>query len=107
MSPVYSWCTRGALKYHISAFTLAIRDLTQAIAIDSTCALAYFNRAVCYDHSNQPQKVMPHRGGVMSVALFKLCLLTLAYRVLYGEGTGAHSKFTIANTSPQVNYAYT
>ena len=48
---------RGALKFHISAYKLAVRDLTEAIAIDCTCLLAYFNRAVCYHAMKYYQKV--------------------------------------------------
>ena len=48
---------RGALKYHIKAYELAIRDLSKAASIDSTCALAYFNRAVCYQENKDYQKV--------------------------------------------------
>lgn len=48
---------RGALKFHISAYKLAVRDLTEAIAIDCTCLLAYFNRAVCYHAMKHYQKV--------------------------------------------------
>ena len=54
---IYIYCFRGALKYHIKAYALAIRDLTKAAAIDNTCALAYFNRAVCYHDSGNWQKV--------------------------------------------------
>ena len=54
---VFSNYFRGALKYHIKAYELAIHDLSQAIAIDSTCALAYFNRAVCYHDSGNYTKV--------------------------------------------------
>ena len=49
--------TRGALKYHIKAYELAIKDLSKAASIDSTCALAYFNRAVCYQENRDYQKV--------------------------------------------------
>ena len=48
---------RGALKYHIKAYELAIRDLSKAASIDSSCALAYFNRAVCYQENKDYQKV--------------------------------------------------
>ena len=48
---------RGALKFHIRAFELAIRDLSKAASIDSACPLAYFNRAVCYQEFKDYQKV--------------------------------------------------
>ena len=48
---------RGALKYHIKAYSLAVKDLTEAVAIDCKCALAYFNRAVCYHEMRFFQKV--------------------------------------------------
>ena len=56
---VYCCCTsfRGALKYNIKAFSLAVKDLTEAVAIDCKCSLAYFNRAVCYHEMRFFQKV--------------------------------------------------
>lgn len=48
---------RGALKYHIHSYPLAIRDLTMAVTLDSRCALAYFNRAICYQDSGNVEKV--------------------------------------------------
>jgi hypothetical protein len=48
---------RGALKYHIRAYSLAVKDLTEAVAIDCRCSLAYFNRAVCYHAMSFFQKV--------------------------------------------------
>lgn len=48
---------RGALKYHIKAYSLAIQDLTRAAAIDTASPFAYFNRAVCYQKSKQHDKV--------------------------------------------------
>jgi hypothetical protein len=50
---------RGALKYHIKAFELAIQDLSKAAAIDHVCPLPYFNRAVCYQENKQYAKVSP------------------------------------------------
>lgn len=41
----------------MKSYVLAIRDLTKAISIDSTCALAFFNRAVCYHANCNQQKV--------------------------------------------------
>ena len=48
---------RGALKYNIKAYSLAVKDLTEAVAIDCKCSLAYFNRAVCYHEMRFFQKV--------------------------------------------------
>lgn len=48
---------RGALKYYLHAYKLAIKDLTEAIAIDPNCDLAYFNRAVCYQEIKHYQRV--------------------------------------------------
>ena len=45
---IRAYLYRGAIKFNIKAYALAIKDLTQAIAMDSTCSLAYFNRAVCF-----------------------------------------------------------
>nr|KAG5709228.1 hypothetical protein BaRGS_017980 [Batillaria attramentaria] len=54
---VRAYLYRGALKYHIKAFDLAIRDLSKAATIDNTCPLPYFNRAVCYQENKQYSKV--------------------------------------------------
>jgi tetratricopeptide (TPR) repeat protein len=51
---------------------LAIRDLSQAIAIDTRCALAFFNRAVCYHFSKQPQKVYQYENNVMGTYSLQL-----------------------------------
>jgi hypothetical protein len=51
------YCYRGALKYHIKTYDLVIRDLSKAASIDSTCVLAYFNRAVCFQENRDYQKV--------------------------------------------------
>lgn len=56
---------RGALKYHIRAYELAIKDLTQATKIDNRCSLAFFNRAVCYHDSGQHQKALTDYGIVL------------------------------------------
>ena len=48
---------RGALKYYIHAYQFAVKDLSQAIAIDPDCKLAYFNRAVCYQEMKHYQRV--------------------------------------------------
>ena len=43
----------GCLKYQIpGAYAQAIADLTTAIAIDRSCPLVYFNRALCF-HTNR------------------------------------------------------
>ncbi|KAK7097844.1 uncharacterized protein [Littorina saxatilis] len=56
---------RGALKYHIKAFDLAIRDLTKAATIDNACPLPYFNRAVCYQENKQYAKALTDYGIVL------------------------------------------
>lgn len=61
---------RGALKYNIKAYSLAVKDLTEAVAIDCKCSLAYFNRAVCYHEMRYFQKVC------------KTCLLELKLQPL-------------------------
>lgn len=56
---------RGALKYHIRAYELAVKDLTQATKIDNRCALAYFNRAVCHHDNGQYHKALTDYGIVL------------------------------------------
>ena len=43
---------RGALKFYIKAFRLAIDDLSTAISLDTKCLHAYFNRALCHHQNN-------------------------------------------------------
>ncbi|KAK3100715.1 hypothetical protein FSP39_024147 [Pinctada imbricata] len=62
---VRSYLYRGALKYHIMAYDLAIRDLDIATSIDSMCELAYFNRAVCYQEKKEYQKALKDYGIVL------------------------------------------
>ena len=62
---VRAYLYRGALKYNIRAYELAIKDLTKATVIDKKCALAYFNRAVCYHDSKQYQKALTDYGIVL------------------------------------------
>lgn len=62
---VRGYLYRGALKYHIRAYELAIKDLTQATKIDNQCSLAYFNRAVCYHNSGQYDKALNDYGIVL------------------------------------------
>jgi tetratricopeptide (TPR) repeat protein len=40
--------SRGALKYISRSYSYAVNDLSEAIRLDQTCALAYYNRALCY-----------------------------------------------------------
>ncbi|XP_021340514.1 tetratricopeptide repeat protein 6-like, partial [Mizuhopecten yessoensis] len=62
---VRAFLYRGALKYHIKAFDLAIQDLTKATSIDSSCALGYFNRAVCYQEKKDYQRALTDYGIVL------------------------------------------
>ena len=45
---VRAYLYRGALKYLARSYSHAIYDLTKAIELDTTCAVAYFNRALCF-----------------------------------------------------------
>ncbi len=65
---------RGALKYHMKSYELAIRDLTQATRIDNQCALAYFNRAVCFYEFGNVAKVKFLSG------IFR-CLLSVTFQM--------------------------
>lgn len=62
---VRAFLYRGAMKYHIKAYELAVKDLSQATRIDNRCALAYFNRAVCYHDSGQYEKALTDYGIVL------------------------------------------
>lgn len=42
-----------------------MKDLTKATKIDNQCALAYFNRAVCYHDSGQYEKALTDYGIVL------------------------------------------
>lgn len=62
---VRAYLYRGALKYHIKAYELAAKDLSQAARIDNQCSLAYFNRAVCYHDSGEYEKALTDYGIVL------------------------------------------
>jgi len=55
---VRAFVYRGALKYKINAFRLAVNDLSQAITLDNKCHLAYYNRALCHQSLNNLQQVI-------------------------------------------------
>lgn len=59
---------RGALKYYIKAYDLAILDLTKATTIDTQCPLPYFNRAVCYHENGQHEKALTDYSIVLLLA---------------------------------------
>uniref|UniRef100_UPI00398E5DDC uncharacterized protein ttc6 isoform X3 n=1 Tax=Pristiophorus japonicus TaxID=55135 RepID=UPI00398E5DDC len=74
---------RGALKYYNKSYRLAVDDLTEAIMIDYTCILGYFNRAVCYHQANDLQKALKDYGIVLLLdSEKKLALKTLVNRGL-------------------------
>ena len=55
-----------------------MRDLTQATKIDNQCALAYFNRAVCYHDSGQVEKALTDYGIVLLLGdqlMLKVCFI--------------------------------
>uniref|UniRef100_A0A1I8F7H0 TPR_REGION domain-containing protein n=1 Tax=Macrostomum lignano TaxID=282301 RepID=A0A1I8F7H0_9PLAT len=61
---------------------LAVDDLTRAIAVDPTCALAYFNRAVCHGESRQPDLALRDYGVVLMLTNRRLRYRTLVNRGL-------------------------
>lgn len=102
---VRAYLYRGALKYHIKAFDLAIRDLTKAASIDSTCPLPYFNRAVCYQESKQHAKALTDYGIVLLLG-DQLSLKVLINRGLlyFEQGDFLNALFDFQNAaklSPQ------
>ena len=53
-----SYLYRGALKYHVKLFPAAIDDLNTAISLDPAhSALAFFNRALCYQATGSLHQV--------------------------------------------------
>ena len=69
-----------------------MRDLTQATKIDNQCALAYFNRAVCYHDSGQVEKALTDYGIVLLLGdqlMLKVCLILYT---LHGLSLG-YSKY--------------
>ena len=56
-SSVRAHLYRGALKYNIRAFRLAIIDLNRALDLDKTCRLAYYDRALCRQATGNVPKV--------------------------------------------------
>ncbi|XP_069772876.1 uncharacterized protein ttc6 isoform X2 [Narcine bancroftii] len=79
---VRAFLCRGALKYYAKVYHLAIDDLTAAININETCMLSYFNRAVCYQQSNDLQRALKDYGIVHLLGSNK----TLNLKVLINRG---------------------
>lgn len=82
---VRSYLYRGALKYHIKAFDLAIRDLTKATSIDSMCGLAYFNRAVYYQEKKDYERALTDYGIVLLLGEDLILKVLINRGLLYFE----------------------
>ena len=60
---------RGALKYHVKLYSGAIEDLNTAISLDPThAALAYFNRALCFEATGNLHQV--HSSHIVHVMVY-------------------------------------
>ncbi|XP_060684942.1 uncharacterized protein ttc6 [Hemiscyllium ocellatum] len=79
---VRAFLCRGALKFYSKAYHLAIADLTEAINMNETCTLGYFNRAVCYQKMNDLQKALKDYGIVLLLGSDK----RLTLKVLVNRG---------------------
>ncbi|XP_072423984.1 uncharacterized protein ttc6 [Chiloscyllium punctatum] len=79
---VRAFVCRGALKFYSKAYHLAIADLTEAINLNETCTLGYFNRAVCYQKMNDLQKALKDYGIVLLLGSDK----RLTLKVLVNRG---------------------
>lgn len=55
---VRAYLTRGCLKMQNNFMPSAIEDVSEAISIDSSCSLAFYNRAVCYQRIGEKQKAL-------------------------------------------------
>ncbi|KAK2188117.1 hypothetical protein NP493_141g04003 [Ridgeia piscesae] len=82
---IRSFLYRGALKFHIRSYTLAIRDLSTAINLDNTCAVAYFNRAVCYHSNGHWQKALQDYGIVLLLGDMLMLKVLINRGLLYFE----------------------
>jgi tetratricopeptide (TPR) repeat protein len=56
---------RGALKYIARSYSYAVNDLSEAIRLDQTCALAYYNRALSYRQLGEHKSSLKDFGIVL------------------------------------------
>lgn len=77
---VRGYLYRGALKYLSRSFTYAIYDLTEAINLDQTCSLAYFNRALCYE------QIKNYKNALKDFSIVLLLGDYLKFKVLINRG---------------------
>jgi hypothetical protein len=68
---------RGALKYLARSFKYAVHDLNEAIKLDQTCALAYFNRALCY------QQLKEYNNSLKDFSVVLMLGDYLEYKVVF------------------------
>ena len=68
---------RGALKYLARSSHHAIHDLTEAIKLDQTCALAFYNRALCY------QQVQNYKNALKDFSVVLMIGNYLKYKVIF------------------------
>lgn len=83
---VRGYLYRGALKYLSLAFIYAINDLTEAINLDQTCALAYFNRALCHQQIKQYKNALKDYSTVLMLGKFfefKVSIVVLKFILEY------------------------
>ena len=99
---------RGALKYLSRGYEYAIDDLNEAIRLDHTCTLAYYNRSLCY------QQIKQYKHAIRDLSIVLLLGDYLKFRVLVnraiiyfsfvGDYSNALSDFTLAARLSPGNY---
>lgn len=77
---VRGYLYRGALKYLARSPLYAIDDLTDAIKLDQTCALAYYNRALCY------QQIKQYKNALRDFSVVLMLGDYLKFKVLINRG---------------------
>ncbi len=77
---VRGYLYRGALKCLSLAYAYAIDDLTEALNLDQTCALAYFNRALCHQKLKQFKNALKDYSTVLMLGKY------LEFKVFINRG---------------------
>ena len=98
---------RGALEYLFKSYKYAVDNLTQAIKLDQTCSLAFFNRALCYQQLKQFNNALKDFGVVLMLGSYLEFKTYINRGLLYfsiKDYQNALNDFRLASQFEQENY---
>lgn len=87
------------MKFLSYAFEYAISDLTEALNLDQTCALAYFNRALCY------QKLKNFKNALKDYSTVLMLGKYLEFKVFINRGLLYYQLSNYANALKDLKLA--